>query len=88
METISALLTYCNGNASVSDGLPLQRVCNEDYGVFFVISRNELWPHSRLAREIRRLNAHMTYCKSLSRRIFIFVDNGIPYLFINQLKMQ
>ena len=66
------------------------------FGVLFVVSLNKLLTiYSCLASELRCINAHMTYCNSRSRRIFIFGDNGLnpinihmTYLFINQPKMQ
>ena len=51
-----ALLTLCEGNSPVTDGLPSQRTCNTDKGnVLFA----NYWTNSRSTGDSRHHNAHL-----------------------------
>ena len=58
METLSGLLTLCEGNPPVTGGFLSQRAGNASFDVFFGVSRKNGWISRRVASDLRRYEAH------------------------------
>ena len=59
MEKLSALLTLCGGNPSMSSGFPHKGPVIPSFDVFFAVSLNNLFDN-QVAGDFRWYNIHVT----------------------------
>ena len=57
MEAFSALLAFCEGNPSVTGGIPSQKASNATYNVSFDVSLNKVLNNNPMASDSRRHDA-------------------------------
>ena len=60
METFSTLLALCEGNPPGTGRFPSQRASNADLWCYFIVSPNKQIKKTRLARNSRRYDGHLT----------------------------
>ena len=58
METFSALLAICAGNAPVTGELPAQRPVTRGFDVFFDLCLNKQFSNNSEAGDLKRYRAH------------------------------
>ena len=58
IETLSALLVFCEGNLPVTGGFPSQRPATRSFDAFLICSWPNGWTNTRDAADLRRHRAH------------------------------